>query len=167
MKSLSKQKKNGLIVAAVGVFLFICCVGKVEFQALVLTLIVVAVGIVMFFIPEISKNKNEESIFYFKVKGVTFDNEDGSDRQEILKRNKPVVGKTEVNVELRKYLYQGEDAIGVYINNEMVGNVPKENVNKVNQIMDSPSAKIKSANIDSFEDDYCNEIYCMNVTLSY
>jgi hypothetical protein len=167
MKSLSKQRKTSIILLVVGLFLFLCCVGKVEIEALFLPIIVLVAGIVLFFIPQKSENTVQELTYYFKVKGVTFDNDDGTDRQEILKRNEPIVGKSEVNLELRKYLYKGESAIGVYINNEMVGNVPKDEVNKVNKIMDNPNAKVKSASINSFEDDYCNVIYCMDVTLSY
>lgn len=58
----------------------------------------------------------------FNVVGVTFKNKDGEDRQSIIERLQ--VG-AEYNVRLERYLYEGEPAYYVVINEKVVGNVPK------------------------------------------
>ena len=58
----------------------------------------------------------------FNVVGVTFKNKDGEDRQSIIERLQ--VG-AEYNVRLERYLYEGEPAYYVVINEKIVGNVPK------------------------------------------
>lgn len=59
----------------------------------------------------------------FNVVGVTFKNKDGEDRQSIIERLQ--VG-AEYNVRLERYLYEGEPAYYVVINEKIVGNVPKK-----------------------------------------
>lgn len=64
-----------------------------------------------------------------KVVGVTFKNIDGGNRQAILK--KVYLGRDEfetINITLNHYKYKGEDAIGVYINNNQIGNISKDDI---------------------------------------
>ncbi|MFV0413101.1 MAG: hypothetical protein ACK5L3_07490, partial [Oscillospiraceae bacterium] len=59
--------------------------------------------------------------------GVSFENEDGSSRQAILRKMKfkDPPFDTQLNVHLRSYEYKpGEDTIGVFVNGAQIGNVP-------------------------------------------
>lgn len=59
--------------------------------------------------------------YKFKVVGVTFDNDDGSSRQEALKAVYEN-GKT-APATFQKYVYEGEPAMYVFANGNCVGNV--------------------------------------------
>ena len=67
----------------------------------------------------------------FSVAGVTFKNDDGSERQMILKNFYDNRGYTRKNVELKKYKYKDEDAIAIYAKGQMIGNVPREHISKI------------------------------------
>ena len=60
-----------------------------------------------------------------KVVGVTFENEDGTDRQEILEELDELPGYM-VEVKLEPYTYRGEPAVRVLADGRQIGNVPKE-----------------------------------------
>lgn len=64
----------------------------------------------------------------FKVVGVTFNNDDGTSRQEILRKIKgkepPFNGS--VRYTLRVYTYEGKPAVAVEANGVTIGNVPKD-----------------------------------------
>ena len=73
----------------------------------------------------------EESLYEhitFKVKGVTFNNEDGTDRQHILKMLdlEKQAGKSEVLFEIERTQYEGKPAFAIYANEKRIGNVPAE-----------------------------------------
>lgn len=64
----------------------------------------------------------------FRLKGVTFRNEDGSDRQKYLrdiKRRKPPFDQ-KLSVSIEEFEYDGKPAMSVTVNGCYVGNVPKE-----------------------------------------
>lgn len=66
----------------------------------------------------------------FHVVGVTYKNEDGRDRQAILrkiKREQP----PESDMTLREFDYKGERAVGVYFRGEQVGSIAREDLKKV------------------------------------
>ncbi len=97
--------------------------------------------------------------FSFKVKGVTFSNGNKS-RQSILKKlfwdgywknqgsyefegqESEEESEGEVVCTLRRYEFEGSPAIGVYANDDQIGNVPKEDVPFVLDILDSISSVI-------------------------
>ena len=70
----------------------------------------------------------------FKVAGVSFANDDGRERQDIIKEIR--AGK-EVDITLEEYSYKGRPAIGVYADGEQIGNVPADTVSEVLPVLDS------------------------------
>ena len=60
----------------------------------------------------------------FRVVGVTFKNPGGRSRQTILREIKREEPST-YDFSLRKYDYEGEPAVGVFYNDEQVGNIAK------------------------------------------
>lgn len=65
----------------------------------------------------------------FHVVGVTFKNEDGRDRQSLLrkiKREQP----PEEDFVLREFEYKGERAVGVYFRGEQIGSIAREDLHK-------------------------------------
>lgn len=71
----------------------------------------------------------------FKVKGVTFDNDDGTNRQDILyeiaNKEPPFDGKLTATIE--EIQYNNEPAFAVLVNDYRIGSVPKECVNELLQ----------------------------------
>lgn len=72
----------------------------------------------------------------FRVAGTTFDNDDGSSRQEILRHLKfgdePWAEDPEdLNVTIEEETYQGELAFAVLVNDYQIGFVPKSQIRKV------------------------------------
>jgi CTP-dependent riboflavin kinase len=66
----------------------------------------------------------------FRVVGVTFNNDDGTSRQRLLrkiKQEKRPFNK-EQNVVLEQYIFRGQPAISVEVNGFQIGNIPKEDV---------------------------------------
>ena len=66
----------------------------------------------------------------YTVKGTTFKNDDGSNRQTILRRIKfrDPPFDADLDVSLREYVFEETPAIGIYVNNQMVGNISKKDV---------------------------------------
>jgi len=58
-----------------------------------------------------------------KVAGVTFNNKDGSSRQELLRKFDAV---DEVAVSLLEHTYKGEAAFHVLVDDEIIGNIPRD-----------------------------------------
>jgi hypothetical protein len=86
---------------------------------------------------EEKKNKEEEKLMADKyehlcvrVVGVTYKNENGQSRQTLLRKIKYRDEEFEesLEIETRKYDFEGSPAIGVYVNGLQIGNVPKETV---------------------------------------
>ena len=75
--------------------------------------------------------------YEFKVVGVTFANDDGTNRQELLRkiksREEPFKGF--INYSLKVYSYEGKTAVAVLANGIMIGNVPKENAENIAEHM--------------------------------
>lgn len=68
------------------------------------------------------------------IAGVTFDNEDGTSRQKILRDLKVTGG--EAHLDLEEYEFKGAPAIRVLVNDMCVGNVPKNYVAQVSAVLD-------------------------------
>lgn len=100
----------------------------------------------------------------FRVVGVTFDNDDGSSRQEILKetfKSHPID-----KCSLVPYTYEGENAI--YVQNcydEIVGNVSRNDVDRVRSLM----GKEYYAELEIFDfyDDDDNQMFTADVNIYY
>lgn len=78
-----------------------------------------------------------------KVAGVTFNNDDGTDRQLILRklhfRDNPF--SKYVDVEIKQYEFKGSPAYGIYANDMQIGNIPanlvpfmQENIERIESI---------------------------------
>lgn len=99
-----------------------------------------------------SKNKSEAAPQYhfvnFSVAGVTYKNEDGSDRQTILRHIKfqdpPYVpaGSSDVDVEIKKYSYKGAPAYHCIVNGYIIGSVPADKVQDVAEAVKHPDAAV-------------------------
>lgn len=74
----------------------------------------------------------------YKLRGVTFKNNDGTDRQTILRKLKfhDAPFDTGADVSLQKYEFDGSPAIAVLVNDIQVGNIPAENVGFLNDNFD-------------------------------
>lgn len=73
--------------------------------------------------PEADSNR-----INFNVAGVTFNNDDGTSRQSILKNFYQSKGYNKNHVEFKIYDFEGSPAVAVYAKGLMIGNVPKEYV---------------------------------------
>lgn len=69
------------------------------------------------------------------VAGVTFKNDDGISRQNILKDLK-ARGGYDADLELEEYEYKGKPAIRVLVDGEQIGNVPRSRVSEVSAVLD-------------------------------
>ena len=84
-----------------------------------------------------------------KVAGVTFDNDDGSSRQRILKAAMAEEACGSITLELCDH--RGANAIAVLYDDEQIGNIPKSRVAEVKAVMD----RITGAHLDV--DRFCPE----------
>lgn len=80
--------------------------------------------------------------FKTSLAGVTFDNDDGTSRQKLLKDFKARGGQADL--ELEEYEYKGSPAIRVLVDGECVGNIPKNRVDELLAIMD----RLERANLE-------------------
>lgn len=106
--------------------------------------------------------KNTDSIIT-KVAGVTFDNEDGTERQDIL-RQFVENGSSDV-ITLVKSSYKGNDAVDVMCGDYCVGKIPKDVIPTVVSVIDRVSSVIMDVN--TFENDDGEEIYRADLTIVY
>lgn len=62
-----------------------------------------------------------------KLAGVTFKNDDGTERQPILRALKfhDAPYDTEIDVSIKEYQFNNERAYGVYLNDVQIGNIPR------------------------------------------
>ena len=74
--------------------------------------------------------------------GVTFDNEDGTSRQKLLRDY--MARKTDATMNLEEFEYKGEPAVRVLIDGQCVGNIPRSHVAEVLDVMD----RLENAHLD-------------------
>lgn len=96
------------------------------------------------------------------VVGVTFDNDDGSNRQDIIEELDNLYGEDIdlVDVRLDQYLYQGDPAYHVILDGKIVGNLKKELAKEIHHIETEKnyyvwvdSARIVGGGDDDFDGD--------------
>ena len=75
---------------------------------------------------------------FTKVAGVTFDNEDGSSRQRILKA--AMAEECCGTVALERYEFKGRDAIRVEYDGECIGSIPRDRVAEILLVLDRITA---------------------------
>ena len=110
----------------------------------------------------------------FKVAGVTFDNDDGSSRQDILRhikfRDDPYATPDEdILVDFVESDYNGELALEVTLNGYQVGFVPRPMIRKVKAAMDSHAWTVDSLSIygGSTDDTGEKHSYGCEISLSW
>lgn len=96
----------------------------------------------------------------FKVAGVTFDNDDGSSRQEILKNIVDNGGSADAT--FKEYEFNGKPAIAVYADGKCIGSIPRGSAKKVRSLIAKDLSAIISAN--KFVNEEGKEIYYAEVT---
>lgn len=103
---------------------------KLKWWQIVLLIIFYPIGILYFIfwlIKKVKLNKSNNQEFTFKVAGVTFKSGRYL-RQTLLEkikyRKEPFNGN--LSYKLEEYSFEGEPAIGVYVNDLMIGNVPRD-----------------------------------------
>lgn len=98
-----------------------------------------------------------------KVAGVTFDNEDGTERQDILRHY--VENGSSDSITLAKSSYKGNDAVDVMCGDYCVGKIPKDVIPTVVSVIDRVTSVIMDVN--TFENDEGDEIYRADLTIVY
>lgn len=100
--------------------------------------------------------------FSLKVAGVTFKNNDGTDRQKI-------ISKLYVGEELKLFPYKHEGKNAVYVmtlNNKIAGNIPAENTTEIcNKINSNKIEKITVKEVDNFINENNKNIYYLIVNI--
>lgn len=85
-----------------------------------------------------SDDYTQFDFFKYKLSGVTFKNEDGTDRQSILRKIKfndpPFDG--EFDLELCPYEYNGEPAYAILANGMQIGNIPAKDCHFIHENSD-------------------------------
>lgn len=109
-----------------------------------------------------AKRAREVHISY-PVAGVTFDNDDGTSRQRILKDNCEYGEIGLVECVLKEYKYEGEPAIAVWTQKGRVGNIRRSDVREVSDLLHAGDF-IKFLSISTFENDEGDTIYRADVT---
>lgn len=102
--------------------------------------------------------------FTTNIAGVTFDNDDGSSRQKILRNLAAKSGSDEV--ELQEYNYKGHPAVRVLISGQCIGNIPKERVQEALAVMDI-GVENAHLNVESFNASDRGRTYRADLTLIY
>lgn len=95
---------------------------------------------------------------HIRVAGVTFANDDGSDRQKLLRKiyfgDHPFEDKDHLDVQLQRYTYKGSPAIRVLVNGHQIGNVPADQVSEVLDAMSQPGAVVTACDVSGGGDGY-------------
>ena len=81
--------------------------------------------------PKAAPVQNDGEQFEFKVAGVSYRNDDGTERQDIIKSIK--AGR-KVRIEIRPYKYNGHPAFGVYADGQQLGSVPSDLVDDITDV---------------------------------
>lgn len=117
-------------------------------------------------ISDIATNKadvqNKYTTFDLKVAGVTFDNEDGTNRQALIKQL-----HIDDELILEPYTYQNSDAI--YVKNldlNILGNIPKNAVTNIKKYIDKGLIlKVSVHSIGTFINELQEEIYYLKICI--
>lgn len=96
----------------------------------------------------------------FKVAGVTFNNDDGSSRQEILKNIVDNGGSADAT--FKEYEFNGKPAIAVYADGKCIGSIPRGSAKEVRSLIAKDLSAIISAN--KFVNEEGKEIYYAEIT---
>lgn len=115
-------------------------------------------------LDEINFSQPCKESFVTSVAGVTFDNEDGTSRQKILKKIHELGDTADLGLE--DYEYNGNPAIRVLVNGQCIGSIPSDRVTELLSIMDRlEDARIKVN--DYYSKERHKTIYRAELTLIY
>ena len=107
--------------------------------------------------------------FVTNIAGVTFDNDDGTSRQKILRELKARGGEGEVT--LQEYYYKGHKAVHVLVDGKCIGNIPKDRVQEALDLMDkeitAARLEIETFRPEDEDDDRPKVIYRADLTMVY
>lgn len=107
------------------------------------------------------KDKNIRS-FSLKVAGVTFTNDDGTDRQK-------AISKLFVGEELRLYPYKYKNQNAIYVKNTndiILGNIPNDNITEIyNKITNNKIEKVSVKKVDTFVNEKNKTIYYLIINI--
>lgn len=86
--------------------------------------------------------------YNLKLKGVTFPNEDGSSRQDLLLKLKEALGSSTPTLTAKPYTYipeigDPEPAIGIYWDEKQIGNIGKDVVADLMERFENPSFRVQ------------------------
>jgi hypothetical protein len=102
------------------------------------------------------------------VVGVTFDNDDGSSRQRILKaiyqENNLGINAT-ADATLERYEYKGKPAVRVLVDERCIGNIGRDDLPQVLSVLDR--VEQVSADIEHFANDDDEKIYRADLIITY
>lgn len=133
---------------------------------ILLMLFTYGIWIIIFFYlkSKYSKSSKNEDIrsFSMKVSGVTFKNDNGTDRQKLLKN----ISKDQ-QLKLVPYKYLDKDAIYVEtLNNEILGNIPaKHTINILEKINNNTIIKVSVKEVDKFLNEDNKYIYYLIIQI--
>lgn len=115
---------------------YLVYISPLSFNKLVLCILIILV-IVIAFVPFSSASSQEQEIT-FKVAGVTFNNSDGSSRQQNLADLMAAYGAWyPIPCWFSEYRYERLPAYYVYVGSEIIGNIPANDVCTMQTIEDS------------------------------
>ena len=94
----------------------------------------------------------------FRVAGVTFDNDDGTNRQSIIAdidhQRSPFQDGDNLNVAILRSSWQGELAFEVRVNDVLIGHVPKDSIAEVDEALRHSDAMVSGFKIDGGTNGY-------------
>lgn len=143
----SKRKAIAVVLIVIGIIGVIGLFGDIEDKGALAggSIVLILIGLALLFVKKkpaapvsvkTATPAQESKNYSFKVAGVTFNN-GGKSRQSILRKifwgDEPF---DYVSYELKEYEYKGETAIGVYANDEQIGNVPMDEIEAVKNLLD-------------------------------
>ena len=105
---------------------------------------------------------NNIRTWVLKISAVTFKNEDGTDRQNL-------IPKLSIGQELKlvPYKYKNQDAVYVEtLDNKILGNIPAENTFEIcNKISDNRIINVNVADINTFVNEKNKKVYYLKIKL--
>lgn len=133
---------------------------------IILMFITYGIWIVIYFYFRYKYSKdnsnNDFRTWVLKISGVTFKNEDGTDRQKLI--SKLSVGQ---ELKLVPYKYKNQDAVYVKtLDDKILGNIPAENTFEIcNKISSNRIIKVTVADINAFLNENNKNVYYLKIKL--
>ena len=133
---------------------------------IILMFITYGIWIVIYFYFRYKYSKDNSNnnfrTWVLKISGVTFKNEDGTDRQKLI--SKLSVGQ---ELKLVPYKYKNQDAVYVKtLDDKILGNIPAENTFEIcNKISSNRIIKVTVADINTFLNENNKNVYYLKIKL--